>query len=99
MSRLKLVLIWLLCVAFVVPLMLGMFVEAIFGNESRALNIAVGYDCAYNGLFGGEEQQTISTRTGNGLIEGLRWAKFVAPIIDFLFGAGHCLANATIKPN
>jgi hypothetical protein len=99
MDRIKLVLIWLLCVAFVVPLMLGMLIEAVCGSQSRALNIAVGYDCAYNGLFGGAEQQTISTRTGNALIEGRRWALLVAPVIDFLFGAGHCLANATIKPN
>lgn len=98
MSRAKLLIIWLLCVAVSPFLLVGMLCEALAGSPDRATNIAIGYDCSANGLFGGPSKQTISTRTGNALILGDRWAKIAAPCIDFLFGAGHCLSNATIKP-
>jgi hypothetical protein len=96
MSRLKLIGLWLVCVVFAGPLLAYMLIQAVFGSETRALYTAVGFDCAANGLFGGKEYETISTRTGNALILGRRWAQVAAPIIDFFMGAGHCLANATL---
>lgn len=42
----------------------------------------------------GRHWQTISKRTGLALIKGRAWAKVAAPIIDFFFGAGHCLRQA-----
>ena len=45
----------------------------------------------------GKQLAFISTRTGNALIQGKRWAKIAAPCIDFLMMQnGHCLANATL---
>ncbi|WP_416052741.1 hypothetical protein [Cupriavidus basilensis] len=98
MSRAKLLMIWVLCVVACPFLLVGMLCESLGGSQGRALNMAVGFDCSANGLLGGPENQTISTRTGNALILGARWARIAAPCIDFLFGAGHCLSNATIKP-
>ncbi|EIF32520.1 hypothetical protein BCh11DRAFT_00248 [Burkholderia sp. Ch1-1] len=96
MTRLKLCCLWLLC-ALVTPILLvAMLVQALLGSAPRAQRMAVAYDECGNCLLGGEPTVTISTRTGNALIQGKRWAKIAAPCIDALFGAGHCLANATL---
>jgi len=95
MSRRKLVAIWLV-VALVSPLLLiMMLLQALVGSSDRAKSMALAYDQCGNALFGGDPKVTISERTGNALIAGKRWAKIVTPIIDFFFGEGHCLANAT----
>lgn len=94
-SKLKLLLLWVLCLVITPALLIAMLLQIIGGSTSRALNMAAAYDECGNALFGGPETQTISAHTGNGLIEGKRWAKIVAPMIDFFFGAGHCLSYAT----
>ena len=97
MSRPKLLLIWLLCALASPVLLFAMLCQAAFGSTDRALSMAVAQDECGNALFGGSRGETISARTGNALNAGKRWAKIVAPVIDLIFGAGHCLANATIK--
>ncbi|HDR9065467.1 TPA: hypothetical protein ACU967_002224 [Burkholderia contaminans] len=98
MSRLQLLGIWLLCVVTVPITLAVMLFDALIGSTERAKNIALAEDEAGNAVFGGPATETISTRTGNALVMGERWAHYVAPVIDFLFGKGHCLANATIAP-
>jgi hypothetical protein len=97
-TRLRLLAIWLLCAAVTPVLLLGMLLQAIGGAQHRALGIAVGLDEAGNALFGGSARQTISSRTGKALVRGERWARIVAPCIDFFFGAGHCLSHANDAP-
>lgn len=100
MNRAKLIILWAACTAVMPILSIAMLCQATFGSEERAQSMAVAQDECGNALFGGPPQQTISTRVGNGLIEGKSWAKVVAPFIDFFFGEGHCLSNATITdPN
>jgi hypothetical protein len=96
MSRLKLLMVWALCTLAAPILSIAMLCQATFGSTDRALSMAVAQDECGNALFGGARGETISTRTGNALIQGRRWAKIAAPCIDALFGAGHCLANATL---
>lgn len=96
MNRLKLCALWALCALVTPILLLAMLVQALLGSAPRAQRMAVAYDECGNALFGGPATETISTRTGNALIQGKRWAKIVAPCIDALFGKGHCLANATL---
>jgi hypothetical protein len=88
--------VWALCTLAAPILCVAMLCQAAFGSTSRALSMAVAQDECGNALFGGSRGETISTRTGNALIQGDRWARYIAPAIDFLFGKGHCLANATI---
>ncbi|WP_316154693.1 hypothetical protein [Cupriavidus sp. BIC8F] len=95
MSRAKLMMIWALCAISAPILLLAMACQAGFGSTSRALSMAIAYDECGNALFGGARGETISARTGNALLAGKRWARIVAPLIDAIFGAGHCLANAT----
>lgn len=97
MTRKQLILVSLLCVTLSPILMLSLLLQAAFGSEARAKGMELALDCCGNALFGGAFNQTISERTGNALIEGRPWAKYAAAVIDFMFGQGHCLANATIK--
>lgn len=97
MLRLKLLALWVLCVAISPLLLLAMLAQVLVGSEARAKCMAVAQDECGNALFGGPPDQTISAHVGNALIEGKRWAKVIAPVIDVLFGQGHCLANATAR--
>jgi len=98
MTRPKLLLLWLACLLAAPVLLLAMLAQAVAGSPTRAQSMAVAFDECGNALFGGPPRMTISTRAGNGLIEGKRWARIVAPAIDFIFGQGHCLANASLTP-
>lgn len=94
MSKFKLICVCMLCVIAAPILCLFMIGQALIGSPDRAMSMVVAFDECGNALFGGDPQETISRRTGLALLSGKRWAKVVAPIIDFIFGKGHCLANA-----
>lgn len=94
MSRARLFTLWVLCVAVTPVLLMAMLVQTVAGARERALNMAVAFDQSGNALFGGDPRQTISTRTGRALLAGKRWARIAAPVVDALFGAGHCLSHA-----
>jgi hypothetical protein len=94
MTRGKLLMLWLLCVAVEPILSVMMLMQALFGSTARALEMAKAKDACGNALFGGRFGETLSTRTGNALVEGQRWARIAAPVIDAMFGKGHCAANA-----
>jgi len=95
MQRARLLLICSFCAAVLPILAVAMLAQAALGSSSRALSMALAIDACGNSLFGGVPTQTISSRTGNALLAGRPWARIAAPVIDFIFGAGHCLANAT----
>jgi hypothetical protein len=95
MSRGKLLVIWFVCVTFLPLLMLGMLGHILLGSKTRALNMSIALDACLNAETGGDPKETVSTRTGNALIDGKRWARIAAPVIDFFFGRGHCLEKAT----
>lgn len=94
MHRIKLIFIALLCTLFIPVLLVSMLGHAVFGVPKRALSMAIAIDGCGNALFGGNPAVTISERTGLGLKENAKWAKVVAPIIDFVFGKNHCLEAA-----
>jgi hypothetical protein len=56
--------------------------------------MAVAIDSCANALFGGLPNDTISARTGRGVIAGYGWAIKAAPMIDFFFGKDHCKNEA-----
>lgn len=58
---LRLILIWNICVVAGVVALLWMFL-AIGGSSSRAWRIAVGFDQLANAAFGGDEDETVSSR-------------------------------------
>lgn len=95
-NRFKLVILWALCTIAMPVLSIAMLIQAVFGSEPRAKSMAIAQDECGNALFGGPPEQTMSARTGDGMILGHRWALICGPIIDFLFGPGHCLSNVDL---
>ena len=67
--------IWMLC--------------AIFSGSKRAWTLAVSYDQLANAAFGGDEDETISSRSGKARREGRRWGCVLCKLLDRL-DAGHC---------
>lgn len=53
--------LWLLCLLAAIVSLAWQLV-AIFGSPRRALRIAVGFDQTANAAFGGDEDETISSR-------------------------------------
>lgn len=88
------VLLWLLCMVALPLLAVMQLLQGLFGSTARSLAMATAIDQCGNALFGGDPTMTISARTGLGFAEGLRWAKVLRPVIDALFGSGHCAAEA-----
>lgn len=84
------VLLWLLCSVFVPGLVVMQLLQAALGDPERSRRMALAIDMCGNALLGGDPRETISARTGRNLIAGKRWARIVAPVIDFFFGENHC---------
>ncbi len=93
-SRAIAVLLWGLCTVALPVLWVMQLMQALFGSVDRSIRMAVAHDQCGNALFGGIPTMTISARTGLALREGKRWARIVAPVIDFFFGEGHCAGEA-----
>jgi hypothetical protein len=93
-SRKNALLLWAAC-TLALPLLWAMqFLQAAAGSARRSVNMAVALDQCANALLGGEPDMTISARTGLAAMAGKRWAELARPLIDGLFGAGHCIEEA-----
>lgn len=88
--------LWLLCTLAIPLLWLMQLLQGVFGTPARSINMAVSLDTCGNALFGGDPRQTISERTGCALLEGKRWARLAAPVIDYFFGKDHCRQEARV---
>lgn len=60
----------------------------------RFINFAIGQDEALNGLGGGDPRETLSGTIGRGLERGYWWAPAARFVVDWIFGQGHCAAQA-----
>ena len=89
-------LLWFLCAVLVPIFLVVMLIQILFGAAQRAHYMAISFDEAGNCAFGGDPTQTMSARVGDAWIKGQKWADYVAPIIDFFFGKGHCLSNVDL---
>lgn len=94
MTRKKLFLIWVLCVIITPLLLVAMLGQILSGSTQRAYSMAIALDECGNCLLGGDAQETISRRVGLAFIAGKPWSRVTVPVIDMVFGKGHCLANA-----
>lgn len=92
-TRLAMVLIWVLC-ALAAAVGLVWMALAILTGSPRALDIAVGFDQMANATFGGDEDETISSRCWRYREE--QPYRTLRRLIDAAFGlAGeknHCLS-------
>jgi len=89
MSRTRLLILALVCTAFMPVLAIVMIGQALIGGN-RALRMAIAIDQCGNAGLGGSEDETISSRTGRHANEGKCWAIFLQWFIDLFFGKGHC---------
>ena len=68
-----------------------MFVSVLF-NSARAWRLAVSFDQLANTAFGGDEDETISSRAGKEAQKGRWWACRLCQWLD-RFDPGHCQNN------
>jgi hypothetical protein len=91
MTRLRVCVLVLLCLFVAIPFIAVMVtLQGLMGSTERSYKCAVGLDQAANALFGGSEDETISSRVGRGALAGKPWAVVAEKVIDFIFGQGHC---------
>lgn len=83
--------LWLLCLAAAIVSLVWQLV-AIVGSPRRAMRIAVGFDQTANAAFGGDEDETISSRAWR-LRDDVRWSA-ARRLIDVAFGDEHHCLNA-----
>lgn len=88
MSRAAMVAIWLLCQVAHVVASVWMLIAALYGSN-RAWKLAVGYDQLANVAFGGDPDETISSRAGKAMKRGSRWACVLCRLLD-RFDPDHC---------
>jgi hypothetical protein len=86
--------LWLACTLVLPALWFMQLMQGLFGSPTRSINMAVALDQQGNALFGGDPRMTISERAGLAQMDGKRWARLAVPLIDALFGAGHCADEA-----
>lgn len=83
--------LWLLCLAAAIVSLAWQFV-AIVSSPRRAMRIAIGFDQTANAAFGGDEDETISSRAWR-LRDDVRWSA-ARRLIDVAFGDEHHCLNA-----
>lgn len=80
--------LWLLCLAAAIVSLAWQFV-AIFTAKRRAVRIAVGFDQTANAAFGGDEDETISSRAWR-LRDDTHYAALVQVINLAFWDRNHC---------
>ena len=93
--RIALLALWLLCQLANVVACVWMLLAALAGS-SRAWRLAVSYDQLANTAFGGDEDETISSRASKAAATGRRWGCVLCRLLDWL-DPGHCARN--IEPD
>lgn len=83
--------LWLLCMLAALVSSGWMLAAVCFGSN-RAWRLAVAYDQLANTAFGGDEDETISSRAGKAAREGRWWACRLCRLLDW-FDPGHCEKN------
>lgn len=92
MSRLRMLVILLIC-AFSAVLSLGwMALLLVPGKPGRFLSVAVGFDQTGNATFAGWPDETVSARAHRCAASSPMWAR-LERLLDKGFGAGHCRAS------
>lgn len=83
--------LWLLCLLIALVASAWMLGAVCLGSQ-RAWRLAVSYDQLANTAFGGDEDETISSRAGKAAREGKWWACRLCRLLD-RFDPNHCENN------
>lgn len=90
-KRMRMLGLWLLCALVGVIASLWMLLAALAGSD-RAWKLAVAHDQLANTAFGGDEDETISSRAAKAALRGERWGCVLCKLLDKL-DPGHCQRN------
>lgn len=88
MTRIRLLGLWLLCQVAGITAALWML-AAIAAGSQRAWHLAIAYDQLANASFGGDPDETISSRAGKAARRGRRWGCLLCRVLD-VFDREHC---------
>lgn len=91
--------LWLLLALLCAPVAVVAWVwlvAAILGGSDRARRLAVSFDQLANTAFGGDEDETISSRAGKAARQGRRWGCILCRCLDW-FQPNHC--QLSIEPD
>lgn len=88
MTSIRLLSLWVFCLIGGAVAALWMLIY-IVSNGSRAWTLAISFDQLVNAAFGGDEDETISSRAGKAARRGRRWGCVLCRILDRL-DANHC---------
>lgn len=80
-TRVALLALWLLCQIANVVAGVWMLLAALAGS-SRAWHLAVSYDQLANTAFGGDEDETISSRAYKASVAGRHWGCVLCRLLD-----------------
>ena len=89
MNRVWMLAIWLLCNLASLVSSIWMLAAILAGAERRAWPLAISHDQLANTAFGGDPDETISSRAGMARRDGKRWACILCRLLD-RFDPNHC---------
>lgn len=89
MNRIRLLCLWLMCLAASVFAALRML-YAIAVNPKRAWVLAVAHDQLANAAANGDPDETISSRANRSRSEGRRWGCLLCRLLDAIDPPDHC---------
>ena len=88
MIRIRLLGLWLLCQVAGIVASLWML-AAIAAGSPRTWRLAVAYDQLANAAFGGDPDETISSRAGKAALRGQQWGCVLCKLLH-LIDRDHC---------
>lgn len=80
-TRAALLALWLLCMVAATVAAVWMLFAALMGSP-RAWRLAVSYDQLANTAFGGDEDETISSRACKAMLKRRRWGCILCRLLD-----------------
>lgn len=54
------------------------------------INVTAAFSQFWNAFWGGNRDQSFSSRSYEARLTGRPWGRVAVPVIDLLFGPGHC---------
>ena len=94
-TRAALLALWLLCMVAATVGAIWMLLAALAGSP-RAWRLAVSYDQLANTAFGGDEDETISSRAYKAMLKRRRWGCLLCRLLDRI-DPDHC--RKSVEPD
>lgn len=94
-TRAALLSLWLLCMVAGLVSAVWMLLAALAGSP-RAWRLAVSYDQLANTAFGGDEDETISSRAYKAMLKRRRWGCLLCRLLDRI-DPDHC--RKSVEPD